>query len=117
MNQAAPNTRITIRSGTRWLSEYLKEGKAANKVEKAEAKAEKAAERAANKAKKAKAAAAKAAEKAEKAKAFTAEVDDLRQTNGMVSGDCPKCGKAYLDLRIHKLCRGRLTTVPARFQD
>jgi len=114
VNPAASNTRITITSGTRWLREYLKEGKAANKVEKAEARAEKAAEKVAEKAA-AKAKKAKAAEKAEKAKA--AELDEWRQTNGMVSGDCPKCGRAYLDLRMHKQCRGRRTTVPARFQD
>ena len=90
MFPAASRTRVTIPSGTRWLNELLKEGKAANKAKKARPKS-----------------------KADKAKTLA----DLVQTNGMVSGDCDKYGKVYIDLRAHKLCRGRRTTVPARLLD
>jgi len=114
MIPAAPQTRVTIASGTRWLSELVEEGKAANRDEKAKAKANA----------KAKAQAEKAKAKAEKAKVDAAlsriqqakrdlkqrQEAKRRQDKGMVPGTCDKCGKSYMDLTVSHRC------IPARVQ-
>ena len=99
---AAPQTRVTIASGTRWLSELVEEGKAANRDEKAKAKAEKA---------KVDAALSRIQQaKRDLKQRQEAEAVKRRQDMGMVPGTCDKCGKSYLDLTVSHRC------APARVQ-